>query len=216
MVARRRSQLRFEGRIAGWGTASGTRVVVGAWHRSPLGAFADVMVERPDGERVLLAPTAEVAEFVGSTYRFDTTLVTTVSVETANGRSVGDARVGQVLRVVAGPLEATLQVGRRPALGRLLRLVPRRLAAAPAFTRATDPVARVLLRGVRTRGTAGGGRTEYYGAVDLHRIATAATRWEGADLGPIGQLDPPVRFGFGSSPREPSITELVTTIRLPG
>src|SRR5690625_2869074 len=77
--------LRFEGRISGWGTSSGTRVVVGSWYRSPLGSFADVMVERPDGEPVLLAPTAEVAEFVGSTYRFDTTVLTTVSVETANG-----------------------------------------------------------------------------------------------------------------------------------
>src|SRR5690606_39583710 len=49
-AARMASVLRFRGRIAGWGTASGTRVVVGRWDASPFGAFADVMVERPDGE----------------------------------------------------------------------------------------------------------------------------------------------------------------------
>jgi len=207
--------LRFEGRISGWGTSSGTRVVVGSWYRSPLGSFADVMVERPDGEPVLLAPTAEVAEFVGSTYRFDTTVLTPVSVTAADGRSLDGTptRAGRPWRVDAGPLAAVVRVGPRPPLGRLLRLVPRRLATAPVLTTVTDPVARVLLRGVRTRGSAGGGRTEYYGAADLHRIVAAETRWQGADLGLLGPLDPPVRFGFGSSPREPSVTDLVTTVR---
>ena len=54
---------RFHGRIAGFGTESGVRLVVGMWPRSPLGSFADVMVERADGHRILLAPSDEVAEF---------------------------------------------------------------------------------------------------------------------------------------------------------
>src|SRR5690625_5561989 len=62
---------RFRGRIAGWGTASGTRFVVGNWHTTPLGPFAGVMVQRPGGERLLLAPSAQVAEFVTATYEFD-------------------------------------------------------------------------------------------------------------------------------------------------
>ncbi|QDB80028.1 hypothetical protein FE251_12035 [Georgenia wutianyii] len=206
----------FTGRIAGWGTASGTRLVLGAWHDSPLGTFADVMVERPDGERLLLAPSAEVAEFVSATYTFDSTVVTPVSV-VVDGRPLAatPTSAGQVWELRAGPLTAHLLVGERPALGRVLRLVPRRLATAPALTRVTDPVARALLRGVRTRGSAGGGRTEHYGAHDLHRLVAAGTRWEGTDLGPLRPLDPPVRFGFGSAPRDPGITDLVTTIRLP-
>ncbi|WP_307784971.1 hypothetical protein [Oceanitalea stevensii] len=207
----------FTGRIAGWGTPGGTRFVLGAWHDSPLGAFADVMVERPDGERLLLAPSQEVADFVASTYTFDTTLLVPVTVTTTAGRPLAGTptTAGHAWDVVAGPLTARLHVGARPPLGRLLRLVPRRLATAPALTRVTDPVARVVLRGVRTRGSAGGGRTEHYGAHDLHRLTAAETRWEGEDLGPLGPIEPPVRFGFGSSPRDPSVTDLVTTVRGP-
>ena len=35
---------RFTGAIAGVGSRSGVRVVVGTWRTSPLGAFADVML----------------------------------------------------------------------------------------------------------------------------------------------------------------------------
>lgn len=38
----------FRGHIAGVGTSEGTRLVLGRWRQSPLGALADVMVERPD------------------------------------------------------------------------------------------------------------------------------------------------------------------------
>lgn len=205
---------RFVGRIAGWGTASGTRFVLGCWHASPLGAFADVMVEQPDGERALLAPSEEVAEFVGATYLFDDVVITPVVVRRGGRAESAPTTAGETWHVTAGPLTARLRIGGRAPLGRLLRLVPRPAATMPAITRITDPVARVLLRGVRTRGTAGGGRTEHYGATDLHRLTATETRWQGSDLGPIGPLHPPVSFGFGSAPREPSITDLVTTVRL--
>ena len=64
-------RLVFTGHIAGAGSSSGLRIVVGSWHESPFGAFADVMLQTADDERVLLAPDDEVAEFVASTYRFD-------------------------------------------------------------------------------------------------------------------------------------------------
>ena len=57
----------FHGFIAGMGTAEGTRLVVGHWPESPLGSFSDVMVERADGHRMLLAPSEEVAGFVAAT-----------------------------------------------------------------------------------------------------------------------------------------------------
>ncbi len=56
-----RTRIRFEGYIAGLGSTSGTRLVVGCWERSPLGAFADLMIERPDGHRLLIAPSARFA-----------------------------------------------------------------------------------------------------------------------------------------------------------
>lgn len=76
-------RLRFDGWIAGVGTSSGTRVVLGHWPRSPFGPFSDAMVERADGERLLLAPTREIADFVSGTYTFDTVRVVPVDVSVA-------------------------------------------------------------------------------------------------------------------------------------
>lgn len=179
------------------------RVVVGRWDASPYGAFADVMVAEPDGTRVLLAPDEQVATFVSQTYSFDRVEIGPVSVS-------GDS----AWQVSAPGLELRLVVGPRAALGRLLGVVPKRWAAAPAWTLVTDPVARVALRGVRTRGTAGNGRREYYGATDLHRIDSLAGTWRGADLGVLAPVSPEPGFGFGSTPQWPSVTTITTTVEL--
>jgi hypothetical protein len=73
-------------------------------------------------------------------------------------------------------------------------------------------VARVLLRGVRTRGTAGADRREWYGATDAHRVDTATGGFDGVDLGGLADVDPPCRFGFSSTPRRPTVTTVVTTV----
>ncbi|WP_214367228.1 hypothetical protein [Pseudonocardia sp. H11422] len=194
---------RFDGRIAGLGTAAGLRVVVGHWERSPLGAFTDVMVEQPDGRRVLLAPTREIADFVAGTYRFD-------EVRLAPLTTVVD---GACWRVGAGGLELTFRTAGRAPLGRLLRLIPRALATAPWWISAVDVVARTVLPGVRTRGSAGAGRREFYAALDLHRVRSATVRWAGVDQGPLAPVSPPLRFGFGSTPRTPSLVRVVTLVR---
>ncbi|MDQ0619743.1 hypothetical protein [Arthrobacter globiformis] len=69
----------FDGHIAGIGTGSGLRAVVGIWQESPFGPFADAMVQLPTGRRVLLAPTDEVAEFIAATYSFEEVRVVDVS-----------------------------------------------------------------------------------------------------------------------------------------
>ncbi len=194
---------RFDGWIAGLGTAAGLRAVVGIWPRSPLGAFADVMVERPDGHRLLLAPTPAVAEFVAGTYLFDEVRVGPVHARTDGIR----------WEVDAAPLALTFTVGRRAPLGMLLRAVPRRLATEPRWISVIDLLARHVMPGVRTRGSAGGGREEFYGALDLHHITAADTIWEGADQGTLAPVSPPVRFGFGSTPRAPSLARVTTVIR---
>ncbi len=193
---------RFTGAIAGFGTASGTRIVVGRWSHTPWGSFSDVMVERADGHRLLLAPDATVAEFVQATYTFDEVVHTPVLVEdTADG-----------WHVETDQLDVRLHVGARTPLGRLLRVVPERVATAPWWAGAVDPVARVLLRGVRTRGSAGPGRREWYAATDVHRVLAATGTWCGAPLGELRPVHPPVRFGFSSTPRTPCVTSVVTTI----
>lgn len=199
---------RFVGQIAGFGTSSGTRVVIGHWWDSPFGAFADAMVEHPDGHRMLLAPAA-VAEFVSSTYSFDEVVKTAVSVR-SDVAAPGD-QDGHLV-VAAGPLRAELAIGGRTGLGQILRMIPEPLAASPHFARLTDPIARTLFRGVRTRGSAGDGRTEAYGATDVRALRAVTAHWDGTALGEMRDVVPPVRFGFGSSPPKPSITRLVTTV----
>ncbi|RLV50209.1 hypothetical protein D9V37_05675 [Nocardioides mangrovicus] len=194
--------MRFEGRIAGVGTTSGVRLVVGRWDQSPFGAFTDVMVAHD--QRTLLAPTQEVADFVASTYRFDEVVV-------------GEVRV-EGWHVTAPGLDLELEVGRRTRLGRLLvgagtlGSMFGGFTTAPWWTVVTDPVARLTMRGVRTRGTAGQGRREYYGATDLHRVDAVRGTWRGADLGDLAEVWPEPGFGFGSTPRRPGVTRLVTTV----
>lgn len=193
---------RFRGHIAGVGTTGGVRVVVGRWHTTPLGAFADVMVETATGHRVLLAPTAEVADFVAATYVFDEVRIEPVTVhDHADGWQVDSPS-----------LHLRFALGRRTPLGAVLRLVPGPLATAPAWSHVTDPVARLLLRGVRTRGSAGNGRLECYSATDVRAVSAVAGAFDGQPLGDLAPVDPPCRFGFGSTPRRPSVTTVVTTV----
>ena len=194
----------FDGAIAGVGTASGTRLVVGLWPHSPLGSFADVMVERADGHRTLLAPSVQVAGFVAATYRFDEISVVPVSYR----------RAGNQWSVEAGPLALRLTTGSRGPLGSMRRSVPRPLAVARWWGAVLDPVARVVMPGVRTVGSAGGGRREWYAALDSHRIVSMQAEWNAVDLGGLRRVDPPVRFGFGSTPAAPSLVRVRTTIRL--
>lgn len=200
------------------GSTSGVRVVVGWWHESPFGPFADAMVETADGHRVLLAPSEQVRDLVAGTYVFDETRVEPVQVShhprpepRPSPSPSHPLRGGQT--VVASPsLRLGLTVGGRMPLGRLLGLVPGGLAASPAFATVVDPVARVALQGVRTRGVARAGRREYYGATDLHAVTAIAGAFDGIPLGELCPVDPPCRFGFSSTPRRPSVTDVVTTI----
>ena len=193
---------RFEGRILGVGTTSGHRIVVGDWARSPLGTFADVMHALPDGRRRLLAPNEQVAEYVGATYHFDEVVLCPVEV---GGDPDG-------LDVTAGDLRLQVRLGGRTAIGRLLRAIPTPVSTSVAFARLCDPFARVLMPGVRTTGTAGGGRREYYSAQDVRSVTWLQASLDGTDLGGLAPVDPPPDFGFSSTPRTPGLTRVTTTI----
>lgn len=194
----------FDGWIAGIGTQQGTRLVLGHWAVSPFGTVTDVTLETPDGHRTLLAPRQEVAEFVAATYEFDAVRVVPVEVDVGGDR----------WRVTAGPLRLSCRTGRRTALGWLLRLVPRRLAGARWWVVLTDLPARTLLRGVRTRGSARSGRRQWYAARDIEPVLSASVELAGVDLGGLANVDPPVRFGFGSVPRRPSLVRVTTTVEV--
>lgn len=195
---------RFDGEIAAFGTATGYRAVVGRWLVSPFGPISDIMVEAADGTRLLIAPNDDVAYFLASTYHFDSVEVAPVEV----------IRQPERLAVLSGQLRADLTIGKRGWLGLLLRAVPRPVATTTAWATLVDPLARAMLPGVRTRGSAGSGRKEWYGAWDLHPLVSITASWRGTDLGAMADVWPPVEFGFGSTPRRPSIVRLTTTVRL--
>lgn len=196
---------RFTGRIAGVGSTSGVRIVVGRWDDSPWGAFADVMVEDAAGHRVLLAPDERVRDFVAATYSFDEHVIESVEVEDTTGG----------WQTTTPSLSLRLAVGGRTPLGAVLGLVPARIATAPAWCALVDPVARVVMRGVRTRGTAGKDRREWYGATSVRTVTSVAGEWRGTDIGRLAPVDPPCRFGFSSTPTRPTVTSVVTTIERP-
>lgn len=195
-------RLVFSGYIAGFGTSSGVRLVIGHWTRSPFGAFTDVMVQTAADERILLAPGAEVADFVSDTYQFDRVEVDTVTAEMSEDR----------LEVTAGELSVAVGIGGPAPLNRLLRLVPARLAVAPWWLSAIDPVASRIVPGVHTAGSAGQGRREYYGVRRSRRIVSVSGNFGGHDLGAVAPLLPAVGFGFSSAPPAPQIVAVTTTI----
>ncbi|MCC9174217.1 hypothetical protein [Arthrobacter sp. zg-Y179] len=193
---------RLRGYIAGLGTASGTRLVVGHWLDSPLGAFTDVMAEDDAGVRTLLAPSEAAARYIGETYNFDRTVVAPVDAVLSR----------EALRVAAGPLRLEVVLGPVTFLGRVLEHVPGPLAVAPWWLRLINPVAKLLAPGVLTAGSAGGGRREFYGVRSIRSLVSATAAWDGADLGGLRPVEPPVNFGFSSVPAAPRIVAVTTTI----
>ena len=193
---------RFRGFIAGIGTSSGTRMVVGHWLESPFGAFTDVMMENAAGSRLLLAPSQEIADYVSGTYSFDA-----VDVADVEARLAADQ-----LLVSAGPLRLRADLGPRTLLGQLLERVPPAVAVHPRWLDAVSPLAGLLVPGVRTSGSAGGGRREYYGVRSTRSLTGALASWDGRDLGGLSPVNPPVRFGFSSVPPKPQIVAVTTSI----
>lgn len=192
----------FAGEILGVGTSHGTRIVVGHWHTTPMGPFSDVMVESAAGHRVLVSPNAGVQQYVSGIYTFDELRLEPVDVTTGPGS----------WKVRADSVRLDVRVGGTTPVGRLLRLVPRRVGQAPWFTAVTDPVARVLLPGVRTRGQGADGTRRWY-AAHAERRVVALTRAEvdATSLGQLADIDP-VHFGFGSTPSTPSVVTITSVV----
>lgn len=194
--------LRFDGAIAGLGTASGTRIVVGMWPSSPFGAVTDVMIQRADGHRILLAPSEEFAGFIRSMYAFDEVRV----------EPVLRMRDGRTWMIATDDLALTFEVGGRPPVGLALLAVPRSVARSRWWAGAVSPIARMTMHGIRTRGRTADGRREWYCAQDLRHIVSADARFDGHDLGELRPVDPPVGFGFSSVPPRPSLVRVLTQI----
>lgn len=183
----------LRGTISAVGVASGDRIVVGAWRRSPIGAFADVMWAEPDGTRRLLAPDDRVASFVAGIYAFDR-----IEVVPLEWRATPST-----MWLRAGLLEVDLVAG---GGGR---------APFPRpwwFTRWIEgPVARHRM-GVEVHGVSPLGVEEWYQARGWRWVSEGQVRIEGQDQGPLGPPRPALRVGFSEAPPRPSITDVVVRI----
>lgn len=187
---------RMEGIIASCGFASGDRVVVGQWARSPIGPMADVMWAAPDGTRTLFAPDEPVASFVTAVYDFDEVVVGPLATS-------GDGRRLRVTIGGDGPgTRRTVRMGAAPGWHLPLRRRP------AWFTRGVEaPVARTVM-GVRPYGVSPQGVREWYQATTWRPVTTARATVGDEDLGPPAPIDPPCRFGFSEPPPRPSIVEV--------
>ena len=182
-----------------WAPRSGVRVVVGWWHESPFGPFADAMVERADGHRILLAPAAQVRDLVATTYVFDETRV-----EPFYG-GAGGCRERWVVK--SPSLSLRLDVGGRMPVGHLLRLVPRRSRRARRSRRWPTRWPGWRCGGCAPVGWPAPGRREFYGATDLRAVtglaggstASRSVTWRPVDP-PAGSASPRRR----AAPRSPT------------
>ena len=186
----------LHGTISAVGLAAGDRIVVGAWHRSPIGAFADVMWAEPDGTRLLLARDERTADYVAGIYLFDR--IEVVRLEWTATPSTLSLHAGQ------------LQVDLAASGGRRVS-VPRPWW----FTRWVEgPIARRLM-GVDVHGTSPLGVEEWYQARAWRWIHDGQVRIAGEDQGPLGPPRPPLRVGFSEPPPRPSITDVAVRLRRP-
>ncbi|MEV4868290.1 hypothetical protein [Streptomyces syringium] len=92
--------------------------------------------------------------------------------------------------------------------------MPATAATHPLRIRCVGLPARLL--GLRTHGSVQAGRRQFYGARDLLPVTEGEARWQGADLGRIAAVEPPVRFGSASVPRRPALVRVSTTVEPAG
>jgi hypothetical protein len=200
---------RFVGMIAACGFASGDQVVVGVWRDSPLGSFVDVMWIDPRGRRTLLAPDADVRDYVGGVYRFDEQRVVGL-------RGGWD---GTAVDVDADGLRLRLEPAPRDWRSWVFAARPRLLRRSPAWLTFEDrlvvPLAGPLLGGgpgVRLAGTTPGGRREWFGVDDYRPLAEGRLWVEGRDAGPVRALRPGLGVGLSDFPTAPALVQLTTII----
>lgn len=184
----------LRGTISAVGAPTGDRFVVGAWRRSPIGPFADVMWARPDDTRVLLASSEEARAYVAGIYDFEETRVVDLRWEATP----------TTLRAAGGDLEVDLVAGggarvpvRRPWW----------------FTRWVEgPIARAVM-GVETHGHSPHGVEEWYQARAWRWVRRADLRLAGEPLGEFEAPRPPLRVGFSEPPPRASITDVAVRLR---
>ncbi|MEC9120366.1 MAG: hypothetical protein VYC33_03460 [Candidatus Thermoplasmatota archaeon] len=183
----------FEGRISSSGFASGDRIVIGDWKKSPLGAFTNVMWAKPDGTRVLLSPSQKHADYVSALYNFEEVHITRIEV----------IRQSNSIEIKAPPLDIKLNWGMEFGLQ-----IPR----PRWFISTVEQWFAKIFFGTSTHGLTCNGLREWYCIYSLSKIKHATAVCEGVDLGNPSNFEINACFGFSEPPKKPSSVRLRSII----
>jgi uncharacterized membrane protein len=183
----------FKGRITSSGFSSGDRIVVGAWNESPFGEFTDIMWAKPDGQRVLIAPNQEVADYVDAMYSFDQIEIQDINIKHGENNLSVDCN--------SMKLEFEWNRGFRIPFKRSL-----------FFIATVELFFAKLFFGTRTHGVTKNHRKEWYAIDRVSKITNAEALISGQNLGRMSSMSEPCKFGFSEAPKKPSSCEVRTHI----
>ena len=175
----------FSGRITSSGFDSGDRIVVGAWKTSKFGEFTDIMWAKPDGTRVLIAPTQEIADYVTDMYTFDEVILENITT-TQGGRNLK-------INCSSMELEFTWNRGFSIPFKRSL-----------FFISTVELFFAKLLFSTRTYGITKNNRKEWYAIDRVSKVVQATAKIKGIDVGSLTPMNEPCKFGFSEAPKKPS------------
>ena len=175
----------FRGRITSSGFESGDSLVIGDWLESPLGAFTNIMWSKPDGNRVLLSPSPQHADFVSSLYDFDEVLVTDIIVN----------RKRKTISIKTDHLQVSMSWGVSFPLP-----IPRPLW----FISSIENIFGKIFFGSSTYGIARDGSREWYSIRGISRVFHAVAKTPYSNFGKIGKTSFSKPFGFSSPPKTPT------------
>lgn len=174
----------FKGRVISSGFQTGDMVVIGDWRESPHGAFTNLMWAKPDGTRVLIAPSEELGDFVSSLYSFEKVIVSPMEIERTEKSIEVKCDLGRVY----------MQWG---------MTIPLPFSRPRWFIANIEaPFARLFF-GTKTHGTTRNGRKEWYHVRGLSRMKSVELELDGRSTKQMTGMAPSACFGFSNPPRMP-------------
>ncbi len=174
----------FKGRVISSGFLTGDMVVIGDWDNSPHGHFTNLMWAKPDGTRVLIAPSQELADFVSSLYSFEEVMVSRLEIKRTDKSIEVSCDLGRVY--MEWGITLPLPFYR-----------PRWFIAS-----FEAPFARLLF-GTKTHGITMNGRKEWYHVRGLSRMKSVELNLDGRSSNQMTGMAPSACFGFSNPPRMP-------------
>ncbi len=174
----------FKGRVISSGFQTGDMVVIGDWRESPHGAFTNLMWAKPDGTRVLIAPSEELGDFVSSLYSFEKVIVSPMEIERTEKSIEVKCDLGRIY----------MQWG---------MTIPLPFSRPRWFIANIEaPFARLFF-GTKTHGTTRNGRKEWYHVRGLSRMKSVELELDGRSTKQMTGMAPSACFGFSNPPRMP-------------